>query len=88
MCYREIKPLSVGRGEADDMMSFDDDLGKAFNADKVVVSGLSPELSANSPTAFTVDTRHAGPAQLDVNITVCQTSSLTCILCVPVSPIP
>jgi len=49
---------------------------KVFDAGKVVVSGLSGELSANSATVFTVDARRAGDAQLDVDIYVCHTFSL------------
>jgi len=47
------------------------DIDGESEAGKVFVTGLSPILSANSPTTFTVDTRRAQPAKLDVNISVC-----------------
>ena len=47
------------------------DIDGESEAGKVLVTGLSPILSANSPTTFTVDTRHAQPAKLDANISVC-----------------
>jgi len=47
------------------------DIDRESEAGKVLVTGLSPVLSANSPTTFTIDTRLAQPAKLDVSISVC-----------------
>jgi len=66
----ELKADSVRLAEQRPQPSGADDDDKSA-ADKVIVSGFNPELSANSPTTFTVDARCAQPAPLDVNICVC-----------------